>query len=97
MSIKRIRRSAWLLPLLVFSTPVLLPLSARHRLKLPEPTEPGDRSEFTAVIYRIIANEWQMRGKMQALSPRVETYLQYYKPDPEFGDVATNDDYFWAG
>src|ERR1035437_3262176 len=94
MSIKRIRRSAWLLPLLVFSTPVLLPLSARHRLKLPEATEPGDRSEFTAIIYRIIANEWQMRGKMQALSPRVETYLQYYKPDPELGDIATSDDYF---
>ena len=94
MSIKRIRRSAWLLPLLVFSSPVLLPLSARHRLKLPEPTEPGDRSEFTAIIYRIIANEWQMRGKMQALSPRVETYLQYYKPDPELGDIATSDDYF---
>src|ERR1035438_999224 len=94
MSIKQFRRSAWLLPLLVLSSPVLLPLSARHRLNLPEPIEPGDRSEFTAVIYRIIANEWQMRGKMQSLSPRVETYLQYYKPDPEFGDVATNDDYF---
>ena len=94
MSINRIGRIAWLLPLLVFSTPVLLPLSARHRLKLPEATEPGDRSEFTAIIYRIIANEWQMRGKMQALSPRVETYLQYYKPDPELGDAATSDDYF---
>ena len=27
--------------------------------------------------------------KLQEYSPRVETYVQYYKPDPELGDVAT--------
>jgi hypothetical protein len=50
--------------------------------------------EFNAIVYRIVANEWQTRGKLQEFSPRIETYLQYYKPDPELGDVPTNDDYF---
>jgi hypothetical protein len=35
-----------------------------------------------------------MPAKMHEFSSRVETYLQYDKPDPERGDVATSDDYF---
>ena len=40
------------------------------------------------------ANEWQVHTKLVDYSPRIETYLQYYKPEPEIGDVAMNDDYF---
>jgi hypothetical protein len=54
----------------------------------PEPTE------ISSIVYRIIANEWQVRSKLAEFTPRVETYLQYYEPDPELGDVATEDAYF---
>jgi hypothetical protein len=94
MSIHCIRRTAWLLPLLVFATPMLVPLAGRNRPKPPQADESAESPEFTGIVYHIIANEWKMRGKMQEFSPRVETYLQYYRPDSELGDVATSDDYF---
>ncbi len=90
----RFGRIAWLLPLLLFSPPMLLPLAGRHKPTPKVLDEQQDSPEFTAIIYKVIANEWQLRGTLSGLSPRVETYLQYYKPDIELGDVPTNDDYF---
>ena len=94
MSKKSLGRIAWLLPLLVFCTPLVLPLAARHKPKIVAPPVPEGPADFNTIAYRIIANEWQTRGRMAEFSPRIETYLQYYKPDQELGDVATSDDYF---
>ena len=94
MSIRRIGRVALLVPVLLMTSPVLLPLLGRDRSKPPKPAEPPEPAEFTKIIYRVIANEWQIRTKLQDFSPRIETYLQYYRPEAELGDVATNDDYF---
>ena len=90
----RIGRTTWLLPVIVLATPMLLPLAGRDKSKPPKTTEPPEPSEIANIIYRIISNEWQVHKKLVDYSPRIETYLQYYKPEPEVGDVATNDDYF---
>ena len=73
---------------------MLLPLAGRDRSKPAKANEQPEPSEITSIVYRIIANEWQCNQKLEEYSPRVETYLQYYQPDPELGDVARNDDYF---
>ncbi|MGO8789774.1 MAG: M48 family metalloprotease [Terriglobia bacterium] len=88
-------RITWLLLVLVFATPMLLPLMGSDRSKPPKTTnDQTEPSEITNIVYRIIANEWQIRTKLQEYTPRVETYLQYYQPDPELGDVAKEDAYF---
>jgi|SRR5271157_721623 len=97
MPVLRMERTAWLLPVLVLATPMLLPLAGRDRAKPPMATEPSEPPEITSMLDRIIAKELQMRTKMHEFSPRVETYLQYFRPDPGLGDVATSDDYFLGG
>src|SRR5579862_9430669 len=106
----RFSRIVYILVLLVLASPFQPAASAWSPFKFPKlpkhkkhqknnsdtvvADEPDDRSDFTKIIFKVIANEWQMRGKMQQYSPRIETYLQYYKPDSELGDLATSDDYF---
>lgn len=88
-------RITGLLLVLVFATPMLLPLAGSDRSKPPKTSnEQPEPSEISSIVYRIIANEWQVRSKLQEYTPRVETYLQYYQPDPELGDVAKEDAYF---
>jgi hypothetical protein len=76
---------------------MLLPLAGRDRPKPPLATEPSEPSQITSIVDRIIANELQMSTKIREFSPRVETYLQYYRPDPAIGEVAMSDDYFLGG
>lgn len=85
------------LAVLIFGAPMLLPLAGRDRSKPRKADTPAEPAQMAAIADRIVANEKQIRTKMHDFSPRVETYLQYYKPDAELGDVATNDDYFFAG
>jgi len=87
-------RITWLLLALIFATPMLLISAGSERSKPPKTNEQPEPTEITSVVYRIIANEWQVRSKLAEFTPRVETYLQYYQPDPELGDVATEDSYF---
>jgi hypothetical protein len=95
MPIHRNRRAIWLLPFLILVTPLLLTSAGSDRTQPTKPTkEQREPSEITSIVYRVIANEWQVRTKLEEYSPRVETYIQYYKPDSELGDDATNDDYF---
>ena len=93
MSIPRIGRAICLLPLLVLATSPLLPVAARDRSKSSEVNEP-ESPEAARIVYRIIANEWQIRSKLAEYSPRVETYLQHVQPDPELSDKVTEDAYF---
>jgi hypothetical protein len=94
MSTPRIARASVLVLCLSLAAQGGLPRFGRNRSKPPKPVEPPEPAETTKIIYRIIANEWELRTKLADYSPRIETYLQYYKPEPELGDVPTNDQYF---
>jgi hypothetical protein len=94
MSIIRIGRAAWILPFLILSTLMLLPLAGRDRTKPAKADEQSEPAEITNIVYRIIANEWKVRMKLQEFSPRVETYIQYVQPDHELGSVPRKDAYF---
>jgi hypothetical protein len=52
----RIRPSAWLLPILVLATPMVLPLAGRDRSKPVKPQEPPESPEVAAIVYKVIAN-----------------------------------------
>jgi len=94
MSNLRIGRLACLFQILLLATLVVLPLEGRDRVKPQKADTPADPPELTSIVYKIIANEWQCNKKLQEYSPRVETYVQYYQPDPELGDVTKQDGYF---
>ena len=92
-----IGRATWLLPLLVLTTPMLLPLEGRDHSKVPKvPSveEQPESPEMASIINRIIASENLYNVKLMEFSPRVETYVQYFQPDSELGDVAKNDAIF---
>jgi hypothetical protein len=94
MSILRNGRATGLVALLVLATPMLLPSAGSDQSKPRKATEQQEPTEIDNIVYRIIANEWKCRQKLEEFSPRVETYVQYYRPDPELGAVVTKDDYF---
>jgi len=93
MRIPCIGRAAWFLPVLL-AAPMLLPLAAKNRAKSPVSAEQPESPEVTSILNRVIASEAQYNQKIKEYSPRVETYLQYYEPDKELGDVARNDAHF---
>jgi hypothetical protein len=79
----------------MFSTPMLLPLAGSDRTKPAKAAEERpEPKEITSIVYRIIANEWKVRIKLEEFSPRVETYVQYVRQDPELGGVPRKDAYF---
>jgi hypothetical protein len=87
-------RPAWLLRVLIPLALLVSPLQGRDRSTPVKPAPQADPPELTTIVYKVIANEWQTHKKLQEYSPRVETYLQYYQPDLELGDVTKQDDYF---
>lgn len=87
-------RAVRILPLLFLTTALAVPLAGRDKSKPAKTDEQAQPTEFNRILYRVIANEWQYNQKLQQYSPRIETYLQYYDPQPEVGDVARKDDYF---
>ncbi len=50
--------------------------------------------EVTQIIQRIVTGEKQYTENLKKYSPRVETYLQFDRPDPALRDTATRDAYF---
>jgi hypothetical protein len=94
MSILRIGRATWLLPVLLLATPMLLPLAGRDQSKPPKVDARPESAEVVSLVNRVIANEKQNNQKLREYSPRVETYVQYYEPDVALGDVARNDAHF---
>jgi hypothetical protein len=94
MTSLRNARTTWFLLVLIFAAPMVLPLMGSDRSKPPKTSEEPEAAGMKNVVYHIIANEWQVRSKLQEFNPRVETYLQYYQPDAELGDVAKEDAYF---
>ena len=94
MRIHHIGRAAWFLPVLVLATPMLLPLAGRDKSKAPKKVDEQPESAEIANIVRQIISENRYNIKLMEYSPRIETYVQYYQPDPELGDVAKNDGMF---
>ncbi len=96
MSNRNFRRATWLLPLLMFATPLLLPLAGRTKTKAPTPVvdDPPVSAEFSNIVRQIIVGENRYNIKLMEFSPRVETYVQHYTPDPELGDVVKSDGLF---
>jgi len=94
MRILRIERATLFLPLLVLAALMLFPLAGRAQSKTGNVAEQPESPEVASIINRIIASEMQLSEKVKEYSPRVETYVQYFKPDAELGDITTNDAYF---
>lgn len=94
MSHCRLGRIACFLAIAVLATPMVLPLAARHRPKSQAPAPQPLSPEVASIIDHIVANEKDYYQKLQTFSPRIETYVQYYEPDRQLGDIAVNDGYF---
>src|SRR5437016_4284807 len=64
----------------------------------PGPENPSSRQgetlQLAAVVERIVARENQLLKNLRNYSPRIETYIQNFRPDPELGSVPTDDHYF---
>ena len=93
----QVGRAPWLLSLFVLATPMMI-LAIGHGKKKPVKEvvveEQQESSEVASIINHVIASENLYSVKLMGFSPRIETYVQYYQPDNELGDVATNDDTF---
>ncbi len=90
-------RAAWLLSVFVLATPMMM-LAIGHGKKKPLKEaaidEQQESPEVASIINHVIASENLYTVKLLGFSPRIETYVQYYQPDAELGDVATNDDLY---
>src|ERR1017187_4685983 len=90
-------RSTWLLSLFVLATPMMM-LAIGHGRKKPVKEvaveERQETPEVASIINHVIASENLYSVKLMGFSPRIETYVQYYQPDNELGDVATHDAIF---
>src|SRR6516165_8991552 len=54
---------------------------------------PGESPEFTREVNAMIARESQLLRSLQTYVPRMETYIQDVRPDPELGSAPVNDHY----
>jgi hypothetical protein len=86
-----IGRAAWLFPVIVLATPMLLPSAGRDRSMPRDVDEPPESAELASIVNHVIASENLYNIKLMDYSPRIETYVQYYQPDAELGDVARSD------
>ena len=93
----QVGRATWLLSMFVLATPMMM-LAIGHGKKKPVKEvaveEQQETPEVASIINHVIASENLYSVKLMGFSPRIETYVQYYQPDNELGDVATNDDTF---
>src|ERR1017187_10386335 len=56
--------------------------------------EQQETPEVASIINHVIASENLYSLMLMGFSPRIETYVQYYQPDDELGDIATHDAIF---
>jgi hypothetical protein len=93
----QVGRTVWVLTLFVLATPVMM-LAIGHGKKKPVKQVAADEQqeslEVANLINQVIASENLYSVKLTGFSPRIETYVQYYQPDNELGDIATNDAIF---
>ena len=90
-------RATWLLLLFILATPMMmlgLGLGKKKKPVKAVAVEQQESPEVASIINHVIASENLNSLMLMGFSPRIETYVQYYQPDNELGDVATNDAIF---
>ncbi len=70
-----------------------IPGHCKSKRRAANPAE-APSPEVAGIIQRIVKGEKQYAQNLKKYSPRVETYLQFDRPDTKVGDTATNDAYF---
>lgn len=70
------------------------PQPAETPVQTPFSPEPGESAQFTQIVNTMIARENQLVRNLHNYSPRVETYIQDLRSDPELGAVPVDDHYF---
>jgi hypothetical protein len=90
----QVERATWLLSLFVVATPMMMLAIGHGKTKHGKGVaveEQQESPEVASIINRVISSENLYSVKLMKFSPRIETYVQYYQPDNELGDVVTND------
>lgn len=90
----RVRRAAWLLLVLFFSTAWVTPLAAKNKKGAANYEERPESPEFAEIVNKLIFSENRYNIKVLEFSPRLETYMQYFDPQNGVGDVVRNDQIF---
>jgi hypothetical protein len=70
------------------------PQASEADVQTPSSPNPGESPEFTRIVNSFIARENRLIANLRNYSPRVETYIQDMRPDPELGAVPVHDHYF---
>jgi hypothetical protein len=87
----RFTTSTWLLVGLL-----LIPAAGRATPKKSKQPREKEPEVVRQLVDRIIVRENEMMKVLPKYSPRVETYLQNYRPDPDLGVVAVSDKYYFG-
>jgi hypothetical protein len=69
------------------------PAATASQQQTPAAAGRKEPPEVTTVVNSIIARENQLLKNLRNYSPRVETYIQDFRVDPELGTVPNNDHY----
>jgi len=72
----------------------LLPVEGQGGAKKPREPQQQESAAVRALEDRIMARENALAQTLRKYRPRVETYLQEVRPDPDWGVVPDNDRYF---
>jgi hypothetical protein len=89
MRVSRVVLGAWLLSALI-----LLALEGSAQSKRRQELQEQEPEAVRLVVARMITRENELTRTLQDYRPRIETYLQGYRPDSELGAVPVNDYYF---
>lgn len=76
------------------ATPGYTPQPSESQVQTPFSPQPGESPQLTQIVNTIIARENQLVRNLRNYKPRVETYIQDMRPDPELGVVPVSDHYF---
>jgi hypothetical protein len=93
MTMLRTGRTIMGLSILAVAIPLLLLAAGSDRQKSADAQE-QPAPEFARIVDQVVARERECRKELEGYTPRVETYIQYYKPERELGDVPRKDVYF---
>jgi hypothetical protein len=88
------RNSRVILSLGLLAGLFLLPVEGQAGAKKPREPQQEESAAVRAVVDRVMARENTLAQTLQNYRPRVETYLQEVRPDPDWGVVPDNDRYF---